>query len=112
VSLSSDAGEGQMLTAGAELDLTDPANREVALRLLNPRTLGGAIPDLVERLQTDGRLTLDLFDLSREETEGGVKIGLGVGGGGDASQSSEEQTATGSFVREPGGTFQERICLD
>jgi hypothetical protein len=112
VSLSSDAGEGQMITAGAELDLSDPANREVALRLLNPRTLGTAIPDLVERIDEDGRLTLDLFELSREETEAGIKIGLGVGGGGDGSQSSEEQTATGSYVREPGGTFQQRICLD
>ena len=101
-----------MIQAGAELDLSDPANRDVALRLLTPGTGTqiAAIPDLIERLEQDGRLTLDLFDVTKDETEGEIKVGLGVGGGGGGSSSSEEQTATGSYVREPGGSFQEREC--
>jgi hypothetical protein len=40
----------------------------------------------------------------------GSGIVVVVGGGGGGSSSSEEQTATGSYVREPGGSFQEREC--
>jgi hypothetical protein len=111
-SLSSNSGEGSMIQAGAELDLSNPANRDVALRLLTPNTGTqiAAIPDLIERLEEDGRLTVDLFEVSKDETEGEIKVGLGVGGGGGGSPSSEEQTATGSSVREPGGSFQERVC--
>jgi hypothetical protein len=111
-SLSSNSGEGSMIQAGAELDLSNPANRDVALRLLTPNTGTqiAAIPDLIERLEEDGRLTVDLFEVSKDETEGEIKVGLGVGGGGGGSSSSEEQTATGSYVREPGGSFQERVC--
>ena len=68
------------------------------------------MPDLVERLATDATLTLDLFNVSKDETEGEIKVGLGVGGGAGGGQSSEDKTATGSYVREPGGSFQERVC--
>jgi hypothetical protein len=111
-SLSANSGEGSAVQAGAELDLSDPVNRDIALRLLTPSrgTQAAAIPDLIERLESDGLLTLDFFDVSRDETDGEVKIGLGVGGGAGGGQESEEQTATGSYVREPGGRFQERVC--
>jgi hypothetical protein len=109
-SLSGNVGEGSAIEASAELDLTDPVNRDVALRLLTPGSGPTAIPDLIERLESDARLTLDLFNVSADETEGEVKIGLGVGGGVGGGQTSEQRSATGSFVREPGGTFQEREC--
>jgi hypothetical protein len=111
-SLSATAGEGTAIEAGAELDLTDPANRDVALRLLTPNVVSqaAAVPDLIDRLESDGRLTLDLFNVSKDEAEGEVKIGLGVGGGAGGSHTTEDRTATGSYVREPGGTFQQRAC--
>lgn len=110
VSLSGNVGEGSAIEASAELDLTDPTNRDLALRLLTPGTGLAAVPDLIDRLGTDARLTLDLFNVSKDETEGEVKIGLGVGGGVGGGQTSEQRSATGSYVREPGGTFQEREC--
>jgi hypothetical protein len=109
-SLSATAGEGMAIEASAELDLTDPANREVALRLLTPGSQATAVPDLLDRLATDARLTLDLFNVSKDETEGEIKVGLGIGGGAGGGQTSEDKTATGSYVREPGGSFQEREC--
>jgi hypothetical protein len=109
-SLSGNVGEGSAIEASAELDLTDPANRDLALRLLTPGTGLSAVPDMIDRINSDARLTLDLFNVSTDETEGEVKIGLGVGGGVGGGQTSEERSATGSYVREPGGTFQEREC--
>jgi len=109
-SLSATAGEGSAIDVAAELDLTDPANRAVALRLLTPGAQAAAVPDLLDRLARDGRLTLDLFNVSRDEAEGEIKVGLGVGGGGGGGQTSEDKTATGSYVLEPGETFEEREC--
>jgi hypothetical protein len=111
-SLSSTAGEGTAIEAGAELDLTDPANRAVAMQLMtpNPRSQVAAVPDLIDRLESDGRLTLDLFSISKDETKGELKIGFGVGGGAGGGQTSEDRSATGSYVREPGGVFEERGC--
>lgn len=112
VSLSGTAGEGQAIEAGAELDLSDPANRAAALRVLTPGPGQAAgLPGLLERIAADGTLTLDLFEVRKDETEGEIKIGVGVGGGAGGGSSSEDKTASGSFVREPGGSFQERGCL-
>jgi hypothetical protein len=109
-SLSATSGDGSAVEASAELDLTDPANRAAALRLLAPGARGPAVADLLRRFDEDGTLTLDFFDISQDETEGEIKVGLGVGGGAGGGSSSEDKTATGSYVREPGGTFQEREC--
>jgi hypothetical protein len=43
-------------------------------------------------------------------TEGGLVVGLGVGGGVEGSQSSESRDLGSAWVREPGGTWQVRDC--
>ena len=112
LSLSATAGEGKAVQVGAELDLSDPANRAVALRVLtpNPSVQGAAVPDLLSRLDSHGKLSIDFFNVSKDETEGEIKAGIGIGGGLGGGQSSNDKTATGSFVRMPGGRFQERRC--
>ncbi len=112
LSLSATASEGRAVQVGAELDLSDPANRAVALRLLMPGAGNqvAAVPDLIRRLESDGTLSVDFFNVSKDDVEGEVKVGLGVGGGVGGGQHGEDKTATGSYVREPGGTFEERQC--
>ena len=61
-------------------------------------------------MYSDGKLSVDFFDVSKDEAKGEVKVGIGIGGGAGGGQKSEDKTATGSYVREPGGTFQERKC--
>ena len=112
LSLSATAGEGKAIEVGGELDLSDPANRAVAMQLLtpNPTSQAAAVAPLIERMYSDGKLSVDFFDVSKDEAKGEVKVGIGIGGGAGGGQKSEDKTATGSYVREPGGTFQERKC--
>jgi hypothetical protein len=112
LSLSATAGDGQALQVGAELDLTDPLNRAAALRLLTPGAGGqaAAVPELLRRIERDAKLTVDFFTVAKDTADGEIKVGLGIGGGVGGGSVSEDKTATGSYVREPGGTFQERRC--
>ena len=45
-----------------------------------------------------------------DQFEGSIKVGLGFGGGGGGSSSSETQSDRSGLVRQPGGTFEPRIC--
>ena len=58
------------------------------------------------RIDRDGRLTFQTYDTTASKTEAGVKVGLGVGVGVEGSQSNESRDISGSWVREPGGTWK------
>ncbi len=106
VSISDQAGEGKGFEVSGELDLDDPENLQATLDALAGQN---ALP-LAEALDENGTLGFDTYDLSTENTEGEVKVGLGVGGGGGGSSSSEEQSDRTGVVRPPGGTFAPRLC--
>jgi len=106
VSISDQAGEGKGFEVSGELDLDDPENLQATLDALAGQN---ALP-LAEALDENGTLGFDTYDLSTENTDGEVKIGLGVGGGGGGASSSEEQSGRTGVVRPPGGTFAPRVC--
>ncbi len=106
VSVSSNAGEGQGFEVSGELDLKDPENLQATLDALAGRN---AVP-LATALDENGTLGFDTYILDTENSEGSVKVGLGVGGGGGGSSSSEEQSDRSGYVRPPGGTFAPRVC--
>jgi Flp pilus assembly pilin Flp len=106
VSLSDNQGTGQGFEVSGELDLKDPANLQATLDALAGQN---AVP-LAQALDERGTLGFDTYNLDTENTEGEVKVGLGVGGGGGGSSSSEEQSDRSGYVRPPGGTFAPRIC--
>ena len=113
LALSATAGTGKAIEVGGELDLSDPANLALALQFLTPNPSGaqaGAVPGLVDAFYRDGKLSVDFFDVDKDKFDGEVKVGLGIGGGGGGGQESQDKTATGSFVRLPGGRFEEKKC--
>lgn len=105
-------GSGQKLEFEGTLDMNDPENAAAVLSLLNPRPGGlaqGAIA-VGQRLDEDGKLTLDTSSTSESEAGGSVKVGVGVGGGGGISSSQKDETRTAGLERPPGGTWGPRVC--
>ena len=76
VSLSSSDGIGQGLEVSAELDLTDPDNLAATLQALTSQ--GQNVVPLALAINEDGKLGFDTYDLATSETEGSIKVGLGV----------------------------------
>ena len=108
-SFDSNGGTGKGVEFGATLDLKDPENLKAALGALttpNPLTAGR----LADRMNSDGELSLDRFDLEQSKTEGGLKGGAGVSLGGGGSSASNVQSGRTGTVRPPGGSFEPRRC--
>jgi hypothetical protein len=108
--VGSNSGTGHQVEFQAELALDDPAAQAEALALLTGPQPGPAAAPLVVRIDRDGRLTFQTYDTTASKTEAGVKVGLGVGIGVEGSQSNDARDISGSWVREPGGTWKPRNC--
>ena len=110
-SLVSTDGEGQQVEFTADMDLTTDAERAEALALFTG-TVPAAVAagDLARRMEDRGRLTFQAYNTTASSTEAGLKVGLGVGVGAEGSQTNESRDLGGSWVREPGGSWQVRNC--
>lgn len=108
-SVSGSSGGGKSLEFKGSLNLEDGQNLDAATALL---TQGApAIPDLVDRFDQDGTLTLQAADTSSDSTEVGFNVGLGLNGGAGGSQGSSESQTTSALIREPGDPgFSIRDC--
>ena len=110
-SLVSTDGEGQQVEFTADMDLTTDAERAEALALFTGTVpAAAAASDLARRMEERGRLTFQAYNTTASSTEAGLKVGLGVGVGAEGSQTNESRDLGGSWVREPGGSWQVRNC--
>jgi hypothetical protein len=105
-------GSGKQIEFAADLDLNDPRNLAATLSVLNPTgTVNpNGVADLVQRIDADGRLTLQNYDTTASDDSAEVKVGAGVNGGLGGGQKANSQQLTKAMVREPGQGFEPRSC--
>ena len=104
-------GSGQQVEFRADMDLTTTQDRTDALSLFSGNVPAAvAAANLAQRMDEDGRLTLQAYDTTTSNTEAGLKVGLGAGLGVEGSQSRDDRELGGSWVREPGAGWTERSC--
>jgi hypothetical protein len=104
-------GSGRQIEFSADMDLDTDAERADALALFSGSAPAAiAAGTFVERLDEQGRLTLQVYDTTSSATEAGLKVGLGPGLGAEGSQTRDDRALGGSWVREPGAGWTERSC--
>jgi hypothetical protein len=105
-------GSGKQIEFAADLDLNDPENLRAALSVLNPTGTVNpqGVADLVGRIDSDGRLTLQNYDTTASDNSAEVKLGAGINGGLGGGQKSNGQELTSAMVRDPGKGFEPRSC--
>jgi hypothetical protein len=103
-------GSGQQVEFTADMDLDSPAEQADALALFTGTGAPSAAASFVGRLNDDGRLTFQVYDTTSSSTEAGVRVGLGVGGGVEGSQSRDDRNLGSSWVRKPGAGWAVRNC--
>jgi hypothetical protein len=108
--IGSTDGFGQQIEFTADMDLDSPAEQADALALFTGTGAPSAAASFVGRLDDEGRLTLQVYDTTSSSTEAGVRVGLGVGGGVEGSQSRDDRNLGSSWVREPGAGWAVRSC--
>ena len=102
--IGSTDGSGQQVEFRADMDLTSDQDRTDALALFSGNVPAvTAAANLAQRMDEDGRLTLQVYDTTTSNTEAGLKVGLGAGVGVEGSQTRDDRNLGGSWVREPGG---------
>jgi hypothetical protein len=110
-SLKATDGTGRQIELAADLDLQDPDNLRAALGVIGPSGVNGTgVPALIDRIDADGRITLQHYDTSASDNSAEVKVGAGVNAGAGGGQKANGQDLTSAMVREPGGEFVPRDC--
>ena len=79
--------------------------------LLDPSSAGPAMTQLINQINTDGQQRIQPYRQSSSQTGGGAALEIAdVGGGFNASVSSQNQHLFAGWVQNPGQGWQPVIC--